>query len=370
MSGFAREAINLSGFFRAREDYMSSTIQNSNGQSILPSELVESVRQPETSKCVVCNGLLAADVRDLFDVRFGIPGRFEARRCTQCGLEQLFPFPTPEGLKALYERYYNFGGEHDTLYTELRDLFFTSPLHRLWAFLDGDISFYTQIGAGRLLDIGCNEGRGLALYARNGYTVEGLELNENAASVARGKGLTVHTVMLEQFTPAAPFDVVVLSNVLEHSLDPAQMLRAVHHILRPAGKIWISCPNSRSWLRSCFGRYWINWHVPFHIVHFSCEALRGLLARSGFESVQIRQITPSLWVASSAIARLFAKAGKANRKLRNPALVFVLMLLIRFLFFPILVLGNLLGRGDCLIAVATNEEVSPIVLFRGSDTRQ
>jgi hypothetical protein len=36
-----------------------------------------------------------------------------------------------------------------------------------------------------LLDVGCNEGRGLSLCADNGFQAEGLELNEAAAALAR-----------------------------------------------------------------------------------------------------------------------------------------------------------------------------------------
>jgi 2-polyprenyl-3-methyl-5-hydroxy-6-metoxy-1,4-benzoquinol methylase len=307
------------------------------------------------SACLACAGSLETSSTGLFDTRFGIPGECEAQRCVKCGLDQLSPRPTASRLKDLYERYYNFGGEHNTLYTRLREQFFSSALHRIWAFLDGDISFYTRKGTGRLLDIGCNEGRGLSIYAQNGFTVEGLELNERAAFVARRKKFLVHTVTLERFAPIRPFDVAVLSNVLEHSLDPPQMLRDVRRILGPGGQVWISCPNSRSWLRSCFGRYWINWHTPFHVVHFSTRTLDTMLRRAGFSNVRSRQITPSVWAASSVIARMFARKGKPNRQLRNPFLVFVLMLLGRLVFFPFLILGNLLGRGDCLITVATAE---------------
>ena len=313
-------------------------------------------RRPDevsASTCVACANSLETCASGLFDTRFGIPREGEVRRCPQCGLEQLFPIPAAGDLKDLYERYYNFGGEHDTLYTRLRDWFFTSPLHRLWASLDGDISFYTCRGRGRLLDIGCNEGRGLKICASNGYEVEGLELNEKAAAVARRRGFVVHTTTLERFTPDTPFDVAVLSNVLEHSLDPAQMLRNIRRILKPGGQIWISCPNSRSWLRSWFGRYWINWHVPFHIVHFSSDTLEQMLSSAGFTGIEIRQITPSLWVAHSTIARMFARPGKPTRQLRNPFLVLGLMLLARLIFFPLLILGNRRGRGDCLIVTAT-----------------
>jgi SAM-dependent methyltransferase len=345
-----------------RRSRLSQTVQNSAEPRISGLFVAEPVTPPQASICIACSGFPETSASGLFDTRFGIPGDREARRCQQCGLEQLSPIPTAACLKELYERYYNFGGEHDTLYTRLRGWFFSSLLHRLWAALDGDISFYTHKGSGRLLDIGCNEGRGLTIYARNGYTVEGLELNEMAAAVARRKGFAVHTATLERFGPDTLFDVAVLSNVLEHSLDPAQMLRDVRRILKPGGKVWISCPNSRSWLRSFFEKYWINWHVPFHIVHFSPSTLETTLTRGGFTNAQIRQITPSLWVASSVIARMFARRGQPTRQLRNPFLVFALMLIARLVCFPLLMLGNLLGRGDCLIAISTAAAEQPVAI--------
>ena len=312
----------------------------------------EEVAAPE-SRCIVCAGPLDESVGQLFDTRFGIDGSYEARRCSGCGLEQLFPVPTAAETKQLYESYYNFGGEKGTLYTGLRKWFFSSFLFRLWVQLDGDTAFHTRRGKGRLLDIGCNEGRGLQIYARNGYQVEGLELNETAAAVAREAGFRVYTDTLEGFIPATSYDVAVLSNVLEHSLDPKAMLSSVRRLLQPDGQVWITCPNSRSWLRSRFGPSWINWHVPFHIVHFSPQSLTHLLAKIGFTRVQVYQITPALWVASSLIAWMFARRGKPTRQLRNPWLVFSLVLLARVLLFPVLYLGNRLGRGDCLVAVAS-----------------
>ncbi|MCU1302738.1 MAG: hypothetical protein JWQ87_3022 [Candidatus Sulfotelmatobacter sp.] len=303
--------------------------------------------------CVLCNGRTETSVSGLFDTRFGIEGDYESRRCRDCGLEQLFPIPSPSELKDLYERYYNFSGERGTLYTILREWFFSSPLYRLWIRVDEDISFHTCKGTGRLLDIGCNEGRTLKNYARNGFQAEGTELNETAAAVAREAGFRVFTGPLDDFAAALPYDVAVLSNVLEHSLDPKAMLVSVRRLLNHTGQVWISCPNSQSWLRSVFGRRWINWHVPFHITHFSAAALKNLLQHSGFSQIEIRQITPALWAASSIVSRMFARPGKPTRYLRNPFLIFGLLLLCRTLLFPLFYWGNRRGHGDCLVAVAT-----------------
>ena len=305
--------------------------------------------------CLLCASGTELILSGLTDNRLGSPGSYEIRRCIECGFEQTSPLPTMSELKDLYEVHYNFGGENNTAYTRFREWFLASALYRVWLLLDGDNAFVTRRGAGRLLDVGCNEGQGLAAYRRNGFAAEGLDLNPVAAQSARRRGYTVHEVPLEKLRPAESYDVVVLSNVLEHTLDPRRMLFDAARLLKFGGEVWISCPNSRSWMRRLFGRSWINWHVPFHISHFSSENLRQLLIEAGFTGIKMAQRTPAAWVASSIIVWQFARPGSSTRELRNPVILASLMLLVRALLFPILLIANRAGKGDCLIAVAMKE---------------
>ncbi|KXS31069.1 MAG: Methylase involved in ubiquinone/menaquinone biosynthesis [Candidatus Gallionella acididurans] len=291
-------------------------------------------------------------IEGVTDTRFGINTPFIISKCKHCNLEQTTPLPTQEEMNSLYEQFYNFNGERNTRYTQLRAKFINSFLYRIWLMLDGDISFHRMSGSGKLLDVGCNEGRGLGFYQGHGFSADGLELNSKAAEVARSKGFTVYGSTLEGFSTENKYDVIVLSNVLEHSLSPGIMLQHIHRLLKPNGHVWISCPNSQSWLRTVFGRYWINWHVPFHVVHFSPDTLLKMLNKSQFEIVSMRQETPALWVAHSIIAGIFVRPGQPTRQLRSAPLVASLILLIRGLFFPLLWLGNLSKRGDCLVVVA------------------
>jgi SAM-dependent methyltransferase len=301
-----------------------------------------------TIPCLLCQGETALTQDEVRDNRFGVPGTWRIRRCASCGLEQTEPLPTQAELKSLYEAHYNYGGESGTTYTGSRERILLSPLYRLWLKLDGDISFHDEKGSGRLLDVGCNEGRGLMLYRANGFSPEGLELNARAAEVARSRGFMVHEVDISAFKPSLPFDRVVLSNVLEHALDPRAMLSAIKRVLVPGGEVWISLPNRDSWLRRLFGRHWINWHVPFHITHFDEKRLASLLKEEGFEVTQTKNVTPALWVALSLVASVFA-----NPKMQRKApLVAMLMLIARFGVFPVLWLGNRLGSGDCLVVKA------------------
>lgn len=302
--------------------------------------------------CLLCGAATRPGLTDVRDTRFGSPGAWTILECPNCGLEQTSPRPTGPELKTLYETYYNYGGESGTAYTGWREKLLMSPLYKLFLKIDGDVSFHAEEGSGRLLDIGCNEGRGLVLYRRNGFKPEGVELNSRAAEVARRRGFMVYETDLAALQPSLPFERVILSNVLEHALDPKQMLGHIRRILVPGGEVWISLPNRRSWLRQLFGHNWINWHVPFHIVHFDSATLGRTLTESGFTVVAEKQVTPSLWVALSAIAAAFPGKPKIQRQ---PLLVLALMGIARGLLFPLLWAMNNAGRGDCLVVKARRD---------------
>ena len=312
---------------------------------------MKKVIQAKQPDCFLCGHSINEELHGLTDNRFGSGGVYCIAKCYYCGLLQTIPRPDAEKLKQLYETFYNFGGEKKTIYTRFRDVFLSSFIYRSWMAIDGDISFHARKGRGRLLDVGCNEGRGMVFYRLNGFDPEGLELNERAAQNARMAGFVVHTKPLEEFQPEEPFDVVVLSNVIEHSLNPKEMLKNVRCVLKPDGHVWISCPNSQSWLRRLFGPSWINWHVPFHLFHFSNKTLGQLLQDAGLEITNLKYATPSHWVSQSVLAAIFARPGRQTRQLRSSLLVASLMIFCRF-FFPFLWLGNLAGRGDCLVVEA------------------
>lgn len=310
-----------------------------------------------STACLACGGQTATTLDGVFDVKFGVPGTFRISRCCRCGIEQTLPRLSPEELFATYERYYNFRNDDVDGYLRRRSTLIKSGIYRLWVRLDGDISFILKRGAGRrLLDVGCNEGRNLELYRRSGFAAEGVESNPVAASAARQRGLPVHVGEFDDLpTSAGPYDVIVLSNVLEHSLSPVDMVAQARRHLRPGGELWVSCPNAASWARHLFGRSWINWHPPFHLAHFASRNLHTLLVDNGFEVSEAQNRTPALWVAQSLLARRYAVPGRPTTAMRRSGLLAALMVTLRVLLFPALWLGNRLDRGDCLVVRARRQ---------------
>jgi 2-polyprenyl-3-methyl-5-hydroxy-6-metoxy-1,4-benzoquinol methylase len=306
--------------------------------------------------CLICGQVCQTTLSGLFDVRFGAPGRYNIVQCTQCGLMQTWPRPSETKIKELYECFYNRGAEKNTTYDAARQYFLTSSLYRLWLRWDGDVFFQLRGGAGRLLDVGCNEGRGLSWYIRNGFHAEGLEINERAAAVARENGYTVHVTPLSEFDSPESYDVIILSNVLEHVLDPLAMLTNIRRLLKPGGQVWISLPNADSFWSRVFGPFWINWHVPYHICHFSPHTLKALLAQANFRPCDLKTYTPAISIATSLCARIAGQEGKLNRWMRSVPVIASLMFAIRALLLPIIWSHNKKLRGDYLILTA---RVSP-----------
>ena len=304
------------------------------------------------ARCLLCGSELVPVLERVFDTRFGLPGSYAIHGCRRCGLEHTLPRPEQDELNQLYEEHYNFAEVTGRSYRGLRRLLHSLLIYRLWLAIDGDVSFHSRRGRGRLLDVGCNEGRGLNFYRANGFAAEGLELNSVAAAAARARGFSVHELPLDELVPERPYDVIVMSNVLEHFLDFREGLVDVRRLLAEGGQLWVSLPNCHSWLRRRFERSWINWHVPFHIVHFSHKTLGRALREAGFDIQREKQITPAFWVAQTVIARFCARQGKVTKALRDARLIVPLILLSRFFLFPWLWLNNRLRRGDCLVVTA------------------
>lgn len=305
--------------------------------------------------CGLCAKPMAMAASGLYDNRLGTAGSYAFYECPECRLGQLWPRPDEASISEIYEKHYNSADSRAGRYSRIRAAVYASPLYRFWMAIDGDPAFHSLAGKGRLLDVGCNEGRSLAILAGNGFEAEGIEVNPKAAAVAVDSGFNVHVGSLESFQAPGRFDVAVLANVLEHMAEPSAALRHIRGLLAPGGRLFVSCPNGESWQRRLFGRNWVNWHVPFHLHFFSRSSLKRLLQDAGFKVVRIGNITPALWSAQSAIVLFFSRPGKVTRQLRNSGLLIFLMLAIRFLLFPLSWIANRTGHGDCLVAEARKE---------------
>jgi len=104
-------------------------------------------------------------------------------------------------------------------------------------------------GGTRVLDVGC--GNGLVLYnLRSTYTeLHGIELSDASANTAKetlrdlDAAITVADIERGLEYPDQHFDTIILSDVLEHLVDPWFGMAEVTRLARPRGRVLVMTPN-------------------------------------------------------------------------------------------------------------------------------
>lgn len=236
------------------------------------------------SFCRVCSReLSAAEVSGIRDWEYGFPGEFAYRPCPGCGVRQLYPFPDLDDLREAYRIDYHGHaepGQKGLIYSLLFRTLERMEQTRLRQLVAGGAS---------VLDVGCGIGLFLEkLRALGAANLAGIDFNEHAVQSVRAKGIACHQGTFLDF-PAEPasFDVVVMSNYLEHTLNPGQELAQARRLLRPNGVLLGEMPNFRSIDRAIFGRYWGGNHVPRHTFQFTPSVVKSFLNQAGFSRVRL-----------------------------------------------------------------------------------
>ncbi len=145
---------------------------------------------------------------------------------------------------------------------------------------------------GSVLDVGCGEGRTADALRRAGATrIVGIELEQAAAAAAAESYDEVRhgPVESEVDTIGGPFDTILLYDVLEHLVDPWEVLRKLHQVAAAGARVHVSIPNARHWtllrdlaLRGTFGYTPAEHRDVTHLRWFTRRDLAELLESTGW----------------------------------------------------------------------------------------
>lgn len=144
-----------------------------------------------------------------------------------------------------------------------------------------------------VLDAGCGEGYGLALFAEAGAArVIGVDLDETAVAHARSAYATgsevieVHAAELMALPLADDtVDLTVSLQVIEHLYDVPGYLRSLRRVTRPGGAVVIATPNRLTFTPG--SDVPVN---PFHTREFTAAELADELTDAGLEVTTMRGI--------------------------------------------------------------------------------
>lgn len=124
----------------------------------------------------------------------------------------------------------------------------------------------------KILEVGSGLGYLTFAIANEGYNIRGLDISSDAVSEARkqfGDYFICEDVFKYAEENTALFDLVILTEVIEHVAEPINFCKELTKLLKAGGKIIVSTPNKSA---HSLKEYWYTELPPVHLTWFSEES--------------------------------------------------------------------------------------------------
>ena len=259
-------------------------------------------RNPMPSPCPRCES-------PSVELLFQIPDRGKVwglARCGACGQHYCEPPPTSAEIAGCYEGDYHgelreAGASERIFGPKFRD-------YREWV-----LKF---VAPGKSLDIGTATGLFPSLLKEAGFDAEGIEFNEASAQWgSRHYGIKIMSGSLETsgVSPES-YDLITMTDVLEHTDHPLRFLDFVRSYLKPGGFMLITFPDVCSiearytnFIAGVLRRDWIRHRacrIPAHIWEFTPQTASTMFVKAGFQVRGFRRRQDTIEPASGLLALL------------------------------------------------------------------
>jgi SAM-dependent methyltransferase len=248
--------------------------------------------------CPFCNNEKAKRVaypKNIFNQK-----EFQYVRCNHCGLVYLDNFPDDKDYEAMYPPSY----QRNEAETSIQE----DPYVKLYGlrFSYGYQFDLIKNNAGpnaRILDYGCGTGHFIANAVHYGFACDGAEFNPEyikllKISFQKSNFFTIADVLSGNLTER--YDVIRLSNVLEHLTAPKQVILKLKDLLRPGGILLVEGPIEDNFsLAESFRKFYFRvgkWlrpnrtvsSPPYHIFFSNARNQRSFFKDCGFEEMDFR----------------------------------------------------------------------------------
>lgn len=232
---------------------------------------------------VSCPGCGRKDAGFVFE-KFGF--RFDS--CRQCRTIYMSPRPSPTVMADYYSNSENYAYWAKYIFPA-SEASRREKIHKPW--LERVVGFCDRHGirTGTLVEVGPGFGTFAAVATASAKfaRVIAVEPTPEMAKACRDRGVQVIQKRVEdigdEFDGA---DVLVSFEVVEHLFDPSVFLAQCARLVRPGGLLVVSCPNGQGFDIAMLGAGALAVDAE-HVNLFNPASLAGLVARSGFEVLEV-----------------------------------------------------------------------------------
>jgi 2-polyprenyl-3-methyl-5-hydroxy-6-metoxy-1,4-benzoquinol methylase len=232
-------------------------------------------------KCIICE----SEVIKIKDIKKNI------HHCLNCKTQFISPQPTDEQLDELYsENYYKSWGisgqsENEAVKRMKIDTF------------DLRLDLIQQYKRnGRILDVGCATGFFLEAAKSRYFDPYGVEFSSYSSEIAKNKfgdNHIFHGILEESNFPDKFFDVIAMSDLIEHVRDPREILKKAKNLLKDDGAIMIMTPDCGSLTNKIMGKKWVHYKHE-HVYYFNKNSMNLLAKKIGFKLIHYERARKSM----------------------------------------------------------------------------
>lgn len=128
----------------------------------------------------------------------------------------------------------------------------------------------------KICEIGCSYGNFLELLRFKGGHTYGVEIDNNCLESLKERGF----LCSKEIDLSQKYDIVCMLQLLEHIINPSQLLSKIANSICQDGRVLISVPNAGEYYK--IGSSWIGFRVDLeHINYWTLHSLAELLIMHG-----------------------------------------------------------------------------------------
>jgi ubiquinone/menaquinone biosynthesis C-methylase UbiE len=193
--------------------------------------------------------------------------KFYLIKCLKCSFVFSFKIPSFEEVVKCYDRYDR---------QSLNEL----SLKNIEKIVIAHIKKYNPKN---VLDVGCGNGDFLNFYKKHGINTYFTEYGDDLINKLKKN----HTLVEGGMFPVSElkFDLVILSEIIEHTLEPDKIIKCINKIQKKEGVIYLTTPNINCLEAKIYKNNYSIFTYPEHLSYFSSETINLLFKNSNYKRI-------------------------------------------------------------------------------------
>ncbi len=158
-----------------------------------------------------------------------------------------------------------------------------------------------------VLDFGCGNGNFVNFLRLKKYKAFGYDKSTIISRHLKARHTPYYAH--ERELPNAYFDVITCFDVVEHTINPREIIETLRKKLKKGGTLLITTPNAQGISARAFGKHWWVFGPTAHFVLFSLYSLQSLLSDMHFRILDVTTdtITPCIVPAEKLLPKVANK---------------------------------------------------------------